>query len=142
MASRSKHLDQLAQIPLFSACSKRDLQKIARASNEINIDAGRILVEQGDAGREMFVVVEGEAAVKRNNRKVVTSLGPGDAIGELALLDHGPRTATVEAATPMTVLVLSAREFSGVLDEVPSLAHKLMAALAARVRDLDKQIFG
>ena len=141
MASRSKHLDQLAQIPLFSACSKRDLQKIARASNEINIDAGRILVEQGDAGREMFVVVDGEAVVKRNNR-VVSGLGPGDAIGELALLDHGPRTATVEAATPMTVLVLSAREFSGVIDDVPGLAHKLMGALAARVRELDKKIYG
>ena len=87
------------------------------------------------------MVVEGEAVVKRNNR-VVSSLGPGDAIGELALLDHGPRTATVEAATPMTVLVLSAREFSGVLDDVPGLSHKLMGALAARVRDLDKQIYG
>jgi CRP/FNR family transcriptional regulator, cyclic AMP receptor protein len=141
MASRSNHLEKLARIPLFAACSKRDLQKIARASNEINIDAGRILVEQGDAGREMFVVIDGEAVVKRNNR-VVASLGPGDALGELALMDHGPRTATVEAATPMTVLVLSSREFSGVLDDVPGLSHKLMASLAGRVRELDKKIYG
>jgi CRP-like cAMP-binding protein len=79
--------------------------------------------------------------VKRNGRKVGT-LGPGDAIGELSLLDHGPRTATVTADTPMTLLVLSAREFAGVLDEVPGLAQKLLAQLARRVRELDRQIYG
>ena len=100
-----------------------------------------MLVDQGDAGREAFVIIEGTATVKRNGRKVGT-LGPGDAIGELALLDHGPRTATVTADTDMTVLVLSAREFSGVIEEVPGLAHKLLVELAARVRELDRQIYG
>ena len=137
----SKQLDHLAQIPLFSACSKRDLQRIARASNEINVEAGRLLVDQGDAGREAFVVMEGKAVVKRNGRKVA-ELGPGDAIGELALLDHGPRTASVEAITPMRLLVLTAREFAGVIDEVPGLCHKLMATLAGRVREFDKQLYG
>ncbi|MCU1352843.1 MAG: cyclic nucleotide-binding protein [Acidimicrobiales bacterium] len=136
-----KHLDHLAQIPLFSSLSKRDLQKIARASNEITVEPGRLLVDQGDAGREAFVVLDGEAIVKRNGRKVAT-LGPGDAIGELALLDHGPRTASVEAVTPMKLLVLTAREFAGVLDEVPGLSHKLMASLAGRVREFDKQLYG
>ena len=64
------------------------------------------------------MIVEGEANVKRNQRKIAT-LGPGEAIGELSLLDHGPRTATVEAATPMTLLVLSTREFTGVVDRCP-----------------------
>lgn len=141
MATRSKHLEHLAEISLFSALSKRDLQRIAKASNEITRDAGTVLVDQGDAGREAFVVIEGSATVKRNNRKVGT-LGPGDAIGELSLLDHGPRTATVTADTPITLLVLSAREFSGVLEEVPGLAHKLLNQLAARVRELDRQIYG
>src|SRR6478672_10252365 len=95
MASRSKHLDHLSSVPLFSSCSQKELEKIARASNEITVEAGRILVDQGDAGREAFVVIDGEATVKRNQRKIAT-LGPGDAIGELSLLDHGPRTATVE----------------------------------------------
>ncbi|MDQ6698452.1 MAG: cyclic nucleotide-binding domain-containing protein [Actinomycetota bacterium] len=141
MATRDKHLDHLASVPLFSACTRKDLQRIAKASNEITVDAGRVLTDQGDAGREAFVIIEGEAAVKRNRRKIAT-LGPGDAIGELSLLDHGPRTATVEAATPMTLLVLSAREFSGVVDEVPGLAHKLMGALASRIRELDNKVFG
>lgn len=141
MASRTKHLEHLAEISLFSALSKRDLQRIAKASNEITREAGAQLADQGDAGREAFVIIEGSATVKRNGRKVAT-LGPGDAVGEMSLLDHGPRTATVTADTPITVLVLSAREFSGVLEEVPGLAHKLLNQLAARVRELDRQIYG
>ncbi len=141
MALQNKHLDHLASIPLFSACSRKDLQKIARASNEVEVEAGRVLVDQGDAGREAFVIVDGKADVKRNRRKIAT-VGPGDAVGELSLLDHGPRTATVEATTPMTLLVLSAREFTGVLDQVPGLNHKLLSALASRVRELDSRVFG
>ncbi|MCB1038982.1 MAG: cyclic nucleotide-binding domain-containing protein [Acidimicrobiales bacterium] len=141
MASRTKHLEHLAEIPLFSALSKRDLGRIAKASNEITVDAGHVLVDQGDAGREAFVIVDGTASVRRNGRRV-GELGPGDSIGELALLDHGPRTATVTAETPLTALVLSAREFAGVIEEVPGLAQKLLGQLAARVRDLDRQIYG
>jgi CRP-like cAMP-binding protein len=79
--------------------------------------------------------------VERNGKKIAT-LGPGAYFGELSLLDKGPRTATVTALTPLTVLVLGPREFSGVLDEVPELAHKLLATLAARVRELDTKAFG
>lgn len=126
---------------MFSALSKRDLGRIAKASNEITVEPGHVLVDQGDAGREAFVIVEGTATVKRNGRKVGT-LGAGDSIGELALLDHGPRTATVTADTQLTALVLSAREFAGVIEEVPGLSQKLLGQLAARVRDLDRQIYG
>jgi CRP-like cAMP-binding protein len=139
--SRTKHLEHLAEIPLFSALSKRDLGRIAKASNEIEVEPGHVLVDQGDAGREAFVIIDGTAAVHRNGRKVGT-LGPGDSIGELALLDHGPRTATVTAETDLSALVLSAREFSGVLEEVPGLAQKLLGQLASRVRELDRQIYG
>ncbi len=141
MASRSKHLEHLAEIPLFSALNKKDLQRIAKASNEISLDSGTVLVDQGDMGREAFVLIEGTATVSRNGRRVGT-LGPGDAVGELALLDHGPRTARVVADTDLTALVLSAREFAGVIEEVPGLAHKLLAQLASRVRELDRQIYG
>ena len=141
MALRPKHLDHLAEIPLFSALTKKDLQRVAKATNELIVSAGTTLVDQGDMGREAFVVVDGVATVKRNGRKVGT-LGPGEAIGELSLLDHGPRTATVTAHSDMTVLVLSAREFSGVIEEVPGLAQKLLAQLAGRVRELDRQVYG
>jgi CRP/FNR family cyclic AMP-dependent transcriptional regulator len=141
MAVRTNHLQHLAEIPLFSALSKKDLARIAKASNEITVEPGHVLVDQGDAGRDAYVIVSGTATVKRNGRKVAT-LKPGDSVGELALLDHGPRTASVVADTPVTALVLTAREFSGVLEEVPGLAQKLLAQLANRVRELDRQIYG
>lgn len=141
MAGRNDYLDHLASVPLFAACSKKDLQKIARASDEVSVDQGKVLVEQDTPGRECFVIVEGRAVVRRNNRKVAT-FGPGDYFGELSLLDHGPRTATVEAETPMKLLVLGPREFAGVIDEVPGLAHKIMGSLATRIRDLDTKAFG
>jgi CRP-like cAMP-binding protein len=141
MASKDAYLDHLASVSLFSACSKRELQKIAKASDELTVPAGRVLVEQGDTGRECYILISGSAAVKRGTRKVAT-LGAGDCVGELSLLDHGPRTATVVTETDVDLLVLGSRQFAGVLDEVPSLARKLMAALAARVRDLDAKAFG
>jgi CRP-like cAMP-binding protein len=139
--ARSSYLDSLAQIRLFSSVSKRDLQKIAKASDEIDVPSGKVLVEQGSRGREAFVVIEGSATVRRNGRKVAT-FGPGDHFGELALLDGGPRTATIVADTPMRVLVIGQREFSGVIDEVPGLAHKVLANLAATIRELDQKAFG
>lgn len=140
MGSSTRYLKHLAQIPLFSACSTRDLQKIARAADELTIDEEREIVTQGAVGREAFVIVEGEAAVKRGGRRVAT-LGPGDYFGELALLDGGPRTASVIAETPLTLLVLGQREFTGLLDEVPGLALKIMKVLAERIRDLDQKIY-
>ena len=139
--ARQSHTEHLSKVPLFSALSSRDLQKVARASDEVSIPAGKVLMEQGQTGREAFVILEGEAAVKRNNRKVAT-LGPGACFGELALLDRGPRTMTVEATSDMKVLVLGQREFSGVIDEVPGIAHKLLASLAGMVRELDTKAYG
>jgi CRP-like cAMP-binding protein len=139
--ARNSYVDHLAQVRLFSSMSKRDLQKIARASDEVSVEAGKVLVEEGTRGREAFVILEGDAIVRRNNRKV-TTLGPGDHFGELALLDGGQRTATVVADSPLKVLVIGQREFLGVLDEVPGLAHKVMASLAQTIRSLDEKAFG
>jgi CRP/FNR family transcriptional regulator, cyclic AMP receptor protein len=87
------------------------------------------------------VIIEGTATVRRNGRKVAT-FGPGDHFGELALLDGGPRTATVTADTPLKLLVIGQREFSGVLDEVPGLAQKVMLSLAQTIRSLDQKAYG
>src|SRR5688500_135470 len=141
MAGRDKYLEHLASVPLFAACSQKDLQRIARASDEVQIPEGRTLVKQDEVGRECFVLVEGKVKVERNGRKVAT-LGPGAYFGELSLRDNGPRTATAITETDSTVLVLGPREFSGLLDEVPQLAHKLLAALAQRVRELDTKVYG
>lgn len=136
-----KHLDSLREVALFSACSKKELEKVAKAGDEINMTAGTLIVDQGQTGREAFVILDGEVTVKRSNRKIAT-LGSGDVVGELSLLDHGPRTATAVCATDCTLLVIDQRRFLAVLDDVPSISHKLMAALAGRIRDLDRQYFG
>jgi CRP-like cAMP-binding protein len=141
MAARSSAADQLANVPLFSALSKRDLQRVAKASDEVSIDAGRVLVEQGRTGHEFFLILDGEAVIRRNNRKIAT-LGPGQYFGELAILDRGPRSASVIANTDMRVLVLGQREFVGVLDSIPGMASKLLTTMAQRLREADTRAVG
>lgn len=139
--AREHYLDHLASVPLFRGMTTKELRDVAKATVELTIPEGKEFVTQGDVGREAFVIVEGTADVVRNGKTIAT-LGPGDCVGELSLLDHGPRTASVIAATGLTVLVLGPREFSGVLDEVPTLTHKVLEALASRVRELDARQYG
>jgi CRP-like cAMP-binding protein len=141
MASKKAYLEHLRNIPLFSACSNKDLEKIAKAGDEVVMPAGSLIVDQGQTGREAFVIISGTAIVKRNGKKI-NNLGPGSVVGELSLLDHGPRTATVVAESDVTLFVISQRHFLGVIDDVPALAHKLLASLAGRIRDLDRQYYG
>lgn len=139
--ARQNHLDHLASVSLFSACSKKELQAVARSSDEVDLSAGSVLCEQGSVGREAFVLLEGTAEVARNGKKVA-SIGPGTCVGELSLLDHGPRTATVTATSDLKVLVIGVREFSAIIDDVPTIAHKLMRSLAGLVRELDAKTYG
>jgi CRP/FNR family cyclic AMP-dependent transcriptional regulator len=141
MASKRAYLDHLRNVPLFNSCSTKELQTIAKATDELTVPAGHVLTDQGQMGREAFVIVDGSATVKRNGKKVAT-LGPGSVVGELSLLDHGPRTATVTADSDSTVLVIEQRHFLGVLEAVPSIARKLLASLAGRVREFDRQYYG
>ena len=141
MAKSDAYLDNLGNVRLFSSCTKKELQTIIKASDELSIKAGTVLVDQGAAGTQSFVILEGSATVKRNGRKIAV-LGTGATVGEMSLLDRGPRTATVVADTDMRVLVIGQREFSALLAEVPSIALKLLATLAGRVRDLDRANFG
>lgn len=133
---KDQKLDQLAKVRLFSACNRKELGLIGKASDEIDVPAGKVLCEQGKPGFEFYLILDGTATVKRNNRKVA-ELGPGGSFGELALLTRLPRNATVEAQTAMTLLVLGQREFSGLLDEVPGMAHKMLSAMAQRLYEAD-----
>lgn len=137
----NRYIEKLGALPLFSSCSKKELARIARAGDEVQVAAGKQLVDQGEMGREAFVILDGTAVVRRNGRKVAT-LEAGDPVGELSLLDRGPRTASVFAETDMTVFVLSAQRFNAVLDDSPGLSRKLLAFLAGRVRELDSKKFG
>ena len=141
MASKKAYVEHLRNIPLFQSLSQKDLEKIAKAGDEVSMPAGSLIVDQGQMGREAFVVLDGSVSVKRNGKKVAT-LGPGSIVGELSLLDHGPRTATANCETDCTLLVLSQRTFLAVVDDVPALGHKLLASLASKIRELDRQYFG
>lgn len=128
-------------MPLFSGLSKKDLQKVAKVSEEVDIEAGRTIVDQGRVGHEFFLILEGNAVVRRNNRKIA-DLGPGEYFGELAILDRGPRSASVVANTDMRVLVLSQGAFVGVLDTIPGMATKLLTHMAQRLRQADTKAVG
>jgi CRP-like cAMP-binding protein len=102
----------------------------------VRVPSGKVLVKEGAVGHEFFLILEGQAVVRRGGRRIAM-LGPGQYFGEMALLDRGPRSATVVADTDMDLLVLGQREFSGLLDQVPSLSYKLLAVMAARLREAD-----
>lgn len=102
---------------------------------------GTVIIEQGQLGREAFVILEGKVVVKRRDRKIA-ELGPGDIVGELSLLDHGPRTASAVCEGNCTLFVLDQRHFRGVIEEHPSISMKLLTALAERIRDLDRKYYG
>jgi CRP/FNR family cyclic AMP-dependent transcriptional regulator len=136
MARRDVFIDHLQQVSLFAACSRKDLQLVARRAEEVHVSAGKTLVTEGETGHEFFVILSGTARVSRHGRKIAT-LGPGAAFGELALLEKAPRNATVVAETDMELVVLGQREFAGIVDEVPGFARKMLAGMAKRLRDAD-----
>ncbi len=141
MAAKRDYLAHLRTVPLFESCSQRELQRIASASDEILVEAGRVLVNQGQLGQEFFLIMEGTASVRRGTRKIA-ELGPGDYFGELAVLDQGPRSATVVADTDLQLLVLGQPALYEVLDKVPSLNRKLLAHMAGRLREADAKALG
>jgi CRP-like cAMP-binding protein len=141
MATMKKQLEHLREVPLFNGCTNKELQKIVKASDEITMTEGTLIIDQGQTGREAFVILDGTVVVKRNGRKIA-DLGVGAVFGELSLLDHGPRTATAICTSDCTLLVIDQRRFLAVIDDIPSLSHKLLRTLAARIRELDRKNYG
>ena len=129
-------VELLKGVWLFERCSRKELAMIASAATKVDVPAERVLAREGDVGREFFVLVAGKCQVTRNGVPVGI-LGPGSFFGEMALLDRQPRAATVTACEPSEVLVLTTQAFTGVLDTVPSVDRKMIAVLAARLRDLE-----
>jgi CRP/FNR family transcriptional regulator, cyclic AMP receptor protein len=138
VARRDVLLEYYQRVPLFSACTKKDLKLVAAQSERVRVKAGQVLIHQGETGREFFAIVEGTARVIRNGRKIAR-LGPGEAFGELALLDRAPRNATVVAESDMELLVLGQREFAKIVDATPGFAHALLMGVARRIHDSDER---
>jgi CRP-like cAMP-binding protein len=128
-------LDHLRAVRLFRNCSHKQLEQVASIVDEIDVEAGRVLCRQGETGHEAFVVISGEASVIVDGNEVET-LGPGALVGEISLIDHGPRTATVSAKSPMHLLVVPGNRFAQLLEEVPGLPVVIMRDLAAILRSL------
>ncbi|CAN5717925.1 hypothetical protein BH18ACT17_BH18ACT17_04110 [soil metagenome] len=135
--ARHNVVAQLSRVPLFSGCSRRDLQTIGRVVKDIDHASGTVIAREGEPGLGLFVIVEGTAEVTIGGAKKST-LGPGDFFGELALLDGGPRTATVTAASDIQMLGLTEWVFRGLMQEHPSIAVKTLQQMASRLRNATK----
>ena len=133
MALKDQKLELIRGVPLFGGCRGRDLEEVGRLADTITVPAGKVVLIEGQTAHEFFVVVEGTIRVERSG-KTLARLGPGDFVGEIALIDGGPRNATVIADTDATLLVLAHREFHALMQQFPSIQLTVLQALARRVR--------
>jgi CRP/FNR family transcriptional regulator, cyclic AMP receptor protein len=133
MAGKDYKRELLRKVPLFQGLSRKDLELVEQLTDEIDVPADKVLIKEGATGHEFFIVVDGSLRVERDGQ-VLRRLGPGDFAGEIALIDGGPRTATVVADAPSRLLVVGHREFFGLLAEYPDIQIQVLQALAHRVR--------
>jgi CRP-like cAMP-binding protein len=126
----------LAQIPLFTAFSPRQLKGLTTLGTHVHVDAGRELITAGDHAAELVIVMTGTASCRIGVQKVAT-FGPGDFFGEVAMFDGGPRTATVTADTDMDIWVLNRFEFDVLLSVLPAVAPRMLRSMARRLREVD-----
>ena len=131
-------VSQISKVPIFSGCSKRELAIIARASKVVSHKEGTVIAREGERGIGLFLIIGGQCKISIGG-KTKAKLGPGDFFGEVALLDGGPRTATVTAMTPVRLIGITGWVFRGLLMEHPSIALKTLEAVAGRLRAVSKE---
>jgi CRP/FNR family transcriptional regulator, cyclic AMP receptor protein len=125
-------IELLKKVPLFSRLDKKHLQAVAQITDELDLPAGKEMATEGDRGREFFVLLDGEADVKKGDVSINT-MKAGDFFGEIALVTKMPRTASVTATTPVRVLVITERDFDALLKKSPEVGRNVAEALAERV---------
>jgi signal-transduction protein with cAMP-binding, CBS, and nucleotidyltransferase domain len=131
--------DLLARVPLFSGLSKRHLRRLAEHADVASFRGREFIVRQGQPGGTFYVILEGEAQVLRNGR-TINRLEPGDFFGEISLLDGGPRTADVVAATPVSAIRVFKGAFDEMVAEEPVVACKILAVVAGRLRNAERSV--
>ena len=139
--AKSEFTSLLKTVPIFSACTKRELESIAAIVKEVEFEAGRVICKEGETGVGLHVVMEGETKVQIGGR-TRRRLGPGAFFGEIALLDGGPRSATVVAETPVKTLAIPAWTFRSVIKTQPNLALKMLEEVCRRLRTTDASLSG
>ena len=128
------YAERLKRVPLFTGISGTELQRIADSAKERRFPAGTAIVSAGEPGHGFYLIIDGQAEVRRGDRTIAT-LGPGEYFGELALIRETPRTATVVAKDPTTCLALSRWDFKGIVVANPSIAIRLLETVAQRIQD-------
>ena len=136
--SHAEVVAKLGNVPIFSECSKRELALIVRAAKEVTHRQGTMIAREGEKGIGLFLILEGECEVTIGGKRKA-KLGPGDFFGEVALLDGGPRTATVTALTEVKLVGITGWVFRGLLMEHPSIALKTLEAVAGRLRAVTRE---
>jgi len=133
------HEDTLAHVELFAGLEKKDLQQLAGACRERTYSPGSKLIEQGDTGVGLYVITIGTVHITRENDPDKAELdlgtvGPGNVLGEMSLLDDLPRSANVTAVSDVTALLLPVWEFRTTVRNYPDIALRLLATLSRRLR--------
>ena len=131
-------LELLRRTPLLSDLGRKEIEEVGRLVDEIDVPAGKVLMREGDTGREFFVLVNGTVGIERGGKRIRT-LEPGAFFGEVALLSEAPRSATATSEGPATLLVLGHREFHSLMDQYPSIRTCVLEALAKRIRTLEPE---
>lgn len=139
LGKRSDKADALANVPIFQNLSNKDRMEVARHADEVEVSAYTFLTEEGDRGNAFYLILTGTADVMKNDTKVA-SLGSGDFVGEMALIDGYPRSATVMMTTEGSVLEINRRDFLSLLDSMPGMAKKLLVGMSHRLRAADEQL--
>jgi CRP-like cAMP-binding protein len=132
-------IDALEALPVLQGCPRRELEIVNSHTTTVRVLAGSVLCRQGVYGDEAFIIVDGEADVSVNGTSIAR-LGIGAVVGEMALLEHGFRSATVTAVTPMTVLAMSPRDFRSIVRSAPRVTEQLLVTLSQRLRQTDATI--
>ena len=132
MLRRDAKVELLKNVPLFAGCTKAELRRLARICDEIDLREGTVLTREGRTAHEFFVIVEGTVRVTKGGKKLA-DLGPGAWLGEIALLTGAPRTATATATSSTRTLVIVDRDFRKLVEDVPSIAMKVLTSVAERL---------
>jgi CRP/FNR family transcriptional regulator, cyclic AMP receptor protein len=122
----------LERVPLFAGLSPKEREKVARWADTVDLPAGKHLLEEGRLPHEFFVILDGEVEVMHDGEHLAT-LGPGDFFGEIALIEHGRRTASVVAASPTSLAVMSPIAFDAMRREMPQVAERVEAVIRERM---------
>lgn len=136
---RSEKVDALATVPLFKGLNKRQLDEVAKLADEVEVQAGKVLVKQGQLAREFFLIVKGRVRVEQDGQEI-GHLGDGEYFGEMGLLDGQARSATVIADTDTSLVVVHSTAFDTLIDNVPGFQKAMLRTLARRVREREQAL--